>query len=232
MDTLVQLIFIIAIAKFSLKAALSGNLWFIVGYAAAAAAVALALYPLVIEQPLTIIQQMLGDKSMVEYMALLTTTEAIAGIFISVYLIDNYFKPRAKRTKRAFALKIVPGVLVFFAIGYFELLFFKYRAGSDFGITAMLYAAILFVSILAVSFMIKYALRSESLKLEVKVILNITILVVGLLISSNIADYNTSHAQMDIEWAALATLIAMAVCLVALGVWFQRINIKNIFKRR
>lgn len=233
METLVQLIFIIALAKYSLKAALSGNSLRVVGYAAAAAAsVALAIYPFVIEQPLTIIGLMLGSKEAVEAMALLTTAEAIAGIFISVYLIDNYFKPKAKRTKRAFTLKILPGLLVFFAIGYFELLFFKVRAGSHFSTTAILFAALLFVLILTLGFIIQYALKGESIKLEVKVILNLTILVIGLLISSSVADYNISHAQTTIEWAPLATLTTVTVCLMALGVWLQKTNIKNIFSKQ
>lgn len=232
METLVQLIFIIALAKYSLKAALSGNPWVVVGYAAVAACAALALYPLVIEQPLTIVSEMLGDKNAVGNIALLTTAEAITGIFISVYLIDNYFKPRAERTKRAFALKIMPGILVFGAIAYFELFFFKFRAGSDFMQTAALFAASLFVAITAASFAFRYALKAESLKLEVKVILNMAILVTGLLVSSSAADYNTSHAQAEIQWAALATLVAASACLVALGVWFQKTNIKNILKKR
>lgn len=225
METLVQLIFLIALAKFCLKAALSGSLWRIVGYAAAAATVALAIYPVVIEQPLTIVTQMLADKTAVANMALITTAEAIAGIFISIYLLDNYFKPKTKRSKSAFILKITPGVVVFGAIAYFELLFFKLRAGDDFLVTASLYAALLFAAILTIGLIAKYAIGSESLKLEVKVILNMAILVVGLLISSSVADYNISHAQATIEWGALGTLIVGAAALIAIGIWFQKINI-------
>lgn len=232
METLVQLIFVIALAKYCLKAALSGNPWLIVGYAVAAAVVAFALYPFVIEQSLTVVTDMLGDKQMVADVALLTTAEAITGIFMSVYLLDNYFKPKAKRTKLAFVLKIVPGLLALCAIGYFELLFFKFRAGSDFLITASLYAALLLVGVLAVAFLIRYAMQGESLKLEVTVILNMAILVVGLLISSSVADYNISHAQATIEWAALITLTLSSFCLVGLGVWFYKINFLKFFKKQ
>lgn len=230
METLVQLIFIIALAKYILTAAQSGSLWRLVGYAAVAAVVALALYPVVIEQPMTIIAELLTSRTAVSNIALLTTAEAIAGILVSVYLLDNYFKPKAKRTKMAYMLKILPGVLVFAAIAYFELLFFKIRVGGDFLVTAALYAALLFVVIFAIGTVAKYALTAESLRLEVKVILNMTILIVGLLVSSSVADYNISHAQTTIEWEALISLIIGSVALIALGILLP--NIKLIKKQR
>lgn len=229
METLVQLIFIIVLTKYILTAAQSGSLWRLVGYAAVAAVVALALYPVVIEQPMTIIAELLTSRTAVSNIALLTTAEAIAGILVSVYLLDNYFKPKAKRTKMAYMLKILPGVLVFAAIAYFELLFFKIRVGGDFLVTAALYAALLFVVIFAIGTVTKYALTAESLRLEVKVILNMTILIVGLLVSSSVADYNISHAQTTIEWEALISLIIGSVALIALGILLP--NIKLIKKQ-
>lgn len=225
METLVQLICIIALAKYVLTAAQSGTLWRLVGYAAGAAAVALALYPVVIEQPVTIIAAWLTSHTAVSNIALVTTAEAITGIFVSVYLLDNYFKPKAKRTKMAYMLKILPGVLVFAAIAYFELLFFKFRAGGDFLITAALYAALLFVGVFVIGFGVRQSLAAESLRLEVKVILNMTILIVGLLVSSSVADYNISHAQTTIEWEALIALTTGTLILIILGALLPKIKL-------
>ena len=213
METLVKLICIVALAKYLLTAVQSGSLWRLAGYAAIAAVVALALYPVVIEQPVTIIAEWLTSHTAVSNLALLTTTEAIAGIFVSVYLLDNYFKPKSQRTKKAILLKILPGILAFAAIGYFELLFFKVRAGGDFFITAVLYAVLLFVTGIG----LRKVLTAESLRLEVKVILNMTILIVGLLVSSSVADYNISHAQTIIEWEALIVLTVGTLILIILG---------------
>lgn len=229
METLVQLIFIIALVKYCLKAALSGSVWLIVGYAVAAAVVAMGLYPFVIEQSSTLLADMLTDKQTVADMALLTTAEAIAGIFLSLYLLDNYFMPKERRRRLAFVLKIAPGVLALCAIGYFELIFFKFRAGNDFLTTALLYAVLLMGGVLVVAFVIRYAMRGESLKLEVKVILNMAILVVGLLVSSSVADYNISHAQATIEWGALLVLVLGSLALVGLGAWFYK---KQLFIKK
>ena len=217
METLVKLICIVALAKYLLTAVQSGSLWRLAGYAAIAAVVALALYPVVIEQPVTIIAEWLTSHTAVSNLALLTTTEAIAGIFVSVYLLDNYFKPKSQRTKKAILLKILPGILAFAAIGYFELLFFKVRAGGDFFIMAVLYAVLLFVGVFVTGIGLRKVLTAESLRLEVKVILNMTILIVGLLVSSSVADYNISHAQTIIEWEALIVLTVGTLILIILG---------------
>lgn len=230
MEVYVQLIFILAMVKYSLKAALSNSLWILLGFAVGGAVAAYCIYPFVIAQPVTIITQMLGDQQVVQNMALLSTAEAIAGIFISVYLLDNYFMPKRKRTKRAFIIKIIPGVLAICSIAYFELLFFKWRAGYDFQETALFFSLLLFLLIAAVSLLIKYLLKWESLKLEVKLLLNLSILTLGLLVSSSVADYNISNAHATIEWGALIVMVCITLFFIAIGVWFNKIDIKKILK--
>lgn len=232
MEVFVQLICIVVLVRYSLKAASSGSLTGLSLYAAFAAALAMMIYPWVIRQPLTIVSNLLADREMVQNIALLTTAEAIAGIFIPVYLLDHYFKPKEKRSFTSRMLKTIPGVLVFFAIAYFELLFFKYRAGGDFLVTAFLYGAILFLFTGISGCIFRYVLQSESLKLEIKVFMSLTILVGGLLISSAVADYNVSHAQTEIEWIPLIVLLAGTVALILLGVWMYQTDFGKKLKRQ
>ena len=127
MELYIQIIFVLALAKFCLKAAMTGRFWTMACYAFFAALVSLALYPTVIEQPATVITNLLADRELVTDGAVLTTTEAILGIFVSVFLLSNYFKPKGQRRKSVFVLKVVPGILWIFAVAYFELLFFRQR---------------------------------------------------------------------------------------------------------
>ena len=48
MEHYIQVIFVLALAKYCLKAAMTGRLWVMAAYAAVAAVVALVLYPAVI----------------------------------------------------------------------------------------------------------------------------------------------------------------------------------------
>ena len=116
MELYIQIIFVLALAKFCLKAAMTGRFWTMACYAFFAALVSLALYPTVIEQPATVITNLLADRELVTDGAVLTTTEAILGIFVSVFLLSNYFKPKGQRRKSVFVLKVVPGILWIFAV--------------------------------------------------------------------------------------------------------------------
>lgn len=231
MEVIIQLIFILSIIKYCLNAALSNNLKVVIGQGVLLAIFAFALYPIVINQPLTIIKELLSSKEVVENIALLTTAESIIGILISIYLLDNYFRPKIKRTKWAKFVKIVTGVIVLCAVGYFQLLFFKWRVGGEFLTTSLLYSSALFIGIVATSLLLKYLLDSESLKLEVKLLLNLAIMVLGLLVCSSVADYNTSNATANINWQALITVILGSLILVLLGIWMQQINFYNRFKK-
>ena len=75
----------------------------------------------------------------------------------------------------------------------------------------------LFVGVFVTGIGLRKVLTAESLRLEVKVILNMTILIVGLLVSSSVADYNISHAQTIIEWEALIVLTVGTLILIILG---------------
>lgn len=227
METIIQLIFLISLLKYCLKAALSNNLWLIVGYGALLASLAFALYPVVITQPMTIIGDMLTSREVVGNMALLTTAESISGILISIYLLDNYFKPKSKRTKWAKLLKIVPGAIVLFGVGYFELLFFKWRVGGEFMETALLYSATLLVGVVSVALLLRWLLEGESLKLEVKLLSNLLILTLGLLVSSSVAEYSASNATAKIEWDALIAVLGCFATFALLGVWLHKTKFSN-----
>lgn len=230
METYVQLILILALVKYCLKAALTARFWTIALYGTVAAVFALAIYPIVIEQPVTIVSRLLTDKVLVADGAVITTIEAVAGIFISVFLLDNYFMRKENRKRSVFILKVIPGLLSIIAIAYFELMFFRWRVGADFTQTALLYCTIVFSSIVAVATALKHLLKGESLKLELKVGLNAGILIIGLLVHSSIADYNLSYAEVEVEWGALATLTGCVVVLFFAGIRFPAINIKSRYK--
>ena len=225
MELYIQIIFVLALAKFCLKAAMTGRFWTMACYAFFAALVSLALYPTVIEQPATVITNLLDG-------AVLTTTEAILGIFVSVFLLSNYFKPKGQRRKSVFVLKVVPGILWIFAVAYFELLFFRQRVGADFGATAAIYAGIVFAVVLLAAGFIHLFVRHESMKLELKIMLNMGILLIGLLVNASVADSTVVYATVsNVEWGALAALTAGTACFFLLGLLLSKINFKKLINR-
>ena len=226
MELYIQIIFVLALAKFCLKAAMTGRFWTMACYAFFAALVSLALYPTVIEQPATVITNLLADRELVTDGAVLTTTEAILGIFVSVFLLSNYFKPKGQRRKSVFVLKVVPGILWIFAVAYFELLFFRQRVGADFGATVAIYAGIVFAVVLLAAGFIHLFVRHESMKLELKILL------IGLLVNASAADSTVVYATVsNVEWGALAALTAGTACFFLLGLLLSKINFKKLINR-
>lgn len=232
MELYIQIIFILAIIKFCLKAAMTGRLWVILCYSFGASLISLSMYQIVIEQPTTIISELLANKKIVTDIAVLTSIESVMGIFISILLLDNYFMELPKRKMYMKILKVTPGLIFIFGIAYFQLQFFKIRVGADFLTTAILYSSIIFISITITALLLRNMVKAESLKLELKILLNIGILAIGLLINSTIADYNLSHSETVIEWKALVTMLLICSFMVLLGYLFTKIKLKNIFKTK
>ena len=232
METLVQLIFCLAILKYTLKAALAGRFLTIFFYAFAAAIWAVLWFPIVINQPVTIAAEFLGDKMVVTNAALLTTLEAIIGLMLSVRLLDNYFSPKVKRKKYLFLLKVTPGILFLLAIPYFELLFFKWRVAGSFWVTAVLFAGLTLGVLMSLAYGIKLVVLGESLKLEMKLLFNLIILFIGLLINASLVDYNVSTVNNVVEWRAMGVLFVFFVVLFGIGFMCSKINYKQYFKRK
>jgi len=231
MEQLIQVIFIIAICKYCLKAALGGSFKHICLYGFIATVFAISIYPFVISQSMNVIQTFLTNKKLVSDAAVITSFEAIAGIFISLSLLDNYFKPKNKRSNFIRIIKIIPGFICFIGIGYFELHFFKLLVGFSFEFISLFYGLLVFIGVISISYLLKYLLLGESDKLEFKIILNILILVFGLLVYSSIADYNLSNAQTVIEWKALGCLSLIIIACVAIGFFLSKINYKHLIQK-
>lgn len=234
METFVNAILLTAMLKYCLKAAHNGSLTAIFIYSGALALAALAIFPAVVNSPADTVQRLLSDQRATGNWAVLVTAEAAAGILISVKLLDNYFRPSARRSTLLRILKVTPGILCLAGAWYYELEFFRMRAGAGFLQTALIYAALLFVVLSLLSLCFRFLLKGESTKLEMKMLLNLGILAGGLLVNSATAGYNTSHAVADTDWVALGAITAIALTLAGAGMLLHRYTpeIKRIVKIR
>lgn len=227
MEILIQIILVLALMKYALKAAMTRHLWSILCYAGVAAIVAIISYPMVIKQPVNIITLLLKHKDWVTDGAVLTTLEAIAGIFASIFLLNDYLQPQKHHRIWSILLRIIPGYLAFFAILFFELLFFRLQISDSFLTTALLYAALLFVGITTLGCVIRYIIRNYSMRLELKVLLNLEILVIGLMVHCSIADYRNSQAIINIDWLAMTGFLCVALLGIGLGYLLRNFSLKS-----
>ena len=294
MEQFLQFIFILAIAKYCIDAALTRRVAAMAAYAAVLAAVAFALWPTVIGWRGDMIADLLSDGPLVADGALVITLEAVAGIFISILMLDSLFDkpgaieptgpakakehppeinvaddpdavvstqsaetkgslpkadlsdgsdvteppvsagtgenrpilstPEEGRRKALFVLKVLPGVICFFAVVYFELLFFRSFVGIDFLALALSYAAIVAAGIFLLSAVLGRLMPGESTKLEAKIVLDMAILLVGLLVNASIASYNISSSHTEISPAPMILFVAVTTLLAALGLLSYKVS--------
>lgn len=218
MEQYLQLIFLLAFVKFGLKSSLVRKAWMIPVYGIVAGVFAWAVHPFVIGLRGDSFTAILADRGMVSDCALLITVESVLGIMASVLLLDNYFAPREKRKRSLFVLKVIPGVLFFVGVVYFELLFFKLFVGMPFGCVAALYGGTVFAAVTAAGFGMRWLLPGESMKLDAKILLDLAILGVAIFVNAAISDYSVSHSVGGVEW--LPTVVAAAVLAVGAAAGF------------
>lgn len=234
MENYLQFIFLLAITKYSLKASMNTRWWVTLLYPLAAAVLAYLIYPWMIQQRGDSFTAILADKGLVADCAVLITIEAILGILSSVYILDNYFQPKEKRKRSIFVLKVVPGLLVFIGIAYFELAFFKQFVGVPFGKVALLYSGVIFASVTALSFLLKWLMHGESLKLEAKITLNLLILVIALFVHASLTQYSVSNSQTDVGLVPTLVAVAFFILMCGIGLWSytKRDRLKAIFSKK
>ena len=234
MELYLQLIFLLAFVKYALKAAMNTKVWILLLYPLAAAVFAYLIYPWMIQQRGDSFTAILADKGLVADCAVLITIEAVLGIISSIYILDNYFAPKTERKRSIFVVKVVPGILFFIGVAYFELSFFKQFVGVPFGQTALMYSGVVFVCVTAMAFILRYLMRGESLKLEAKITLNLFILGIALFVNATLSAYNTSNSQSEVEWLPSVAAILIFGLLAGAGLWFynHQDKVKALFKRK
>ncbi len=225
MELLIQIIFILTILKFSLKAAIHDKYWIIALYALGAAVLAMALYPLVVEMPANAASQLLKDRNLVTDMAVIITAETLLEITIAIIMLKG-----EKRGKTVSILKYIPGVMIFATVAYFELMFFRWRVGADFTQSAILYSTLTFAAILALCLMLRFVAPSSEMRLELKMLFNFSIFAIAMLVNSMVAEYNLSNNQSVIEWQATIAILLIGAVITTIG-FLTNEKIKQLFNR-
>lgn len=209
MELLIQIILLSALMKYCLKAAGNASLKAMGGYVLFVLLWPFALYPIMINLPVNIVSELLKERSVVSDCAVVVTVESVAGILLSLKLLENYFRPKMLRSRLLATVKVMPGVLSLAAMAYFELLFFRIRAGSPFLSTVALYSGLLAAAVFVASYLLKLLLPGESVKLELKMLLNLFILAVALSVNSAVSGYPSSNASASVDYGAFAAIASV-----------------------
>ncbi len=215
METLTQIIFVLAIVQYSLQAALSGRLLKRSAYALAASLWAMGIYPWIIRLPMTYLGAHLSMPQWVGDAVLLVTVEAIAAILLQLGASGD--KPTKARRVCRF-LNAVPGPVFFCAVAYFESRYFGLRAGGrSFMLTAVEFSLLTGGVVLVLGRLLQMAMRENVYKRELRILLYLFMLGAGLLAYAALFPMPVSAPRAPMAWDALAALCLGAGLLFVAG---------------
>lgn len=226
MELLFQGILILVIFKFCIKAAFFYNKKGTLAYALFAGLIAIAFYPVIIETNTNIFSKLIVNKTAVSNIAVLITIEAISGMLISIGMLHNLFE--AKKQVWIKILKLTPGILILGAIYYIELVAFKTLPGLDFFWVAVITSIVIIIGVLIVSSGIFFFMPGNTMRYELKFIINIILLILAITMNAALSDYNRSSYNANVEFNKLFVFIGILTIGFLLG-WGLYKN-KHYFK--
>ncbi len=225
MESLLQIIVLLAFVRFACRATFFRSLKGIGVFALLVAIVSFICYPIVIEQSGDFYTTLLKDATLVGNVAVLITLEAIAGMLLSIGLLNTLF--RGKKKSRLTWLRFLPEVLIIGAILYAEQQMFYAFPGLDFKLTAAITAGVFALGVAGLAFLIQWALPENSGRYELNFLINVFLLCVAILLNAGLSSYNTGSYQSDVQWLSMVVFLGVIGGLVALGFGLYQLKLKN-----
>jgi hypothetical protein len=127
MDIVVQLILISGVLKYACKATFFKAYRGIIIYSLLGGMIALAAYPFIVKTDTDVFTRLLSNRTVVSYIAVILTIEAIGGMLISIAMLSYLFEK--KRRKWIQVLKLMPGELIAGLFLYAELSLCRFMVG-------------------------------------------------------------------------------------------------------
>lgn len=225
MESLLQIVVLLAFVRFSCRATFFRSIWGIIAFAITVAVISFLCYPIVIEQSGDFYSTLLADATLVGNVAVLITLESIAGMLLSIGLLQTLFQN--KRKTQLQKLRFLPEILIIGAVLYAEQQMFYLFPGYDFKITAIL-TAFAFAGIVGgFAFLMRWALPEQGSRYELNFLINLLLLVVAILLNAGLSSYNTGNYQSNVEWQSAVVFLAVIAILFALGFGLYRLKLKN-----
>ncbi len=225
MESLLQIIVLLAFVRFACRATFFRSLKGIGVFALLVAVVSFICYPIVIEQSGDFYTTLLRDATLVGNVAVLITLEAIAGMLLSIGLLNTLF--RGKKKSRLTLLRYLPEMLIIGAILYAEQQMFYAFPGFSFRLTATITAVIFALAIGGLAFLMGWALPENSGRYELNFLINVFLLCVAILLNAGLSSYNTGSYQSDVQWLSMTIFFGIIGLLVALGFGLYQLKLKN-----
>lgn len=230
MESLLQIVVLLAFVRFACRATFFRSVWGIVAFALLVALLSFLSYPIVIEQSGDFYATLLRDATLVGNVAVLITLEAVVGMLFSIGLLRTLFKE--DRKTRLSNLKYLPEILIAGAVLYAQQQVFYQFPGYDFRITAICTAFAFAILLGCVALLMRWALPEQSNRYELNFLINLFLLVVGILLNAGLSNYNTGNYTSNIGWKSAIVFLLIIAMFFLLGLVLYRVKLNLKKKNR
>lgn len=226
METLIIILFVLAIASCSLQFTLFPIRRIMWGCLAGIAIYVYLMYSRAIEQSYSVFKEILSDSSLLTDFAVVQVIEAIGGLLISIFLIRFHYNEPVKIYFRFFVY--LPGIIVFPSIFYAESYLFLQVTGINFQVLAIILAIVFPLFLLVGKWLIINLIPEFDLRLELKFGIHIIQLVCAVILSVFLFRLPVNTAALSVSANQLITLLATVLLFTALGMLWYNFRMKRL----
>jgi len=226
MQTIIIILFSLALVSFSIQLQLLKNRWVLGTWLLIVAIGVYLMHHMAIEQSYKTFRATLTNSSLMMDFTVLLVLEALAGLFISIYLIRSHYNEPVKAIFK-YAIYL-PGITIFPALFYFESMVFLQIHGIDFELMAIVLSILAIALISLIKYGFKVLVPEFDLQLEIKFIVHLLQLVGGIFLS--VVMLRLPVGQMPssgVPISALLTMLLIVLTGAAVGMLWYRIKLKR-----
>ncbi|WP_430817814.1 hypothetical protein [Carboxylicivirga sp. RSCT41] len=225
MQTLVIILFILAIVSFAIQLQLLRKPWVLWSWLLVVGLFVFFMHNMAIEQSYKVFRATLSDSDTMMDFTVLQVIEALGGLLLSIYMIRDHYKEPVKKFFRY--VVYAPGIIVFPALFYFESMLFLQVHGVDFKLLAIVVAILLMLIIYLVGFGFKALIPEFDLQLEMKFIVHLLQLTGGIILSVVMLRIPVNSAVQELSLLPMLVLLSFVFSGVIAGAAWYNFRIKR-----
>lgn len=230
MQTLVVILFVLAIASFAIQLQLFRKPWLLWSWLVAVTLFIYLMHHWAIEQSYKSFRATLSNAGLMTDFTVLQIIEALSGLLISIFMIRWHYNEPVKKFLR-YAIYL-PGIIIFPALFYLESLVFLQLHSIDFQLLAgiIAFAAVVLIYLLGWGF--RMLIPEFDLQLEMKFILHLLQLIGGIILSVIMLRLPVNQApDSSLAYDGLLIIVVTVVTGIIAGTFWYRIRLKRIQKQ-
>ncbi|MFA8299019.1 MAG: hypothetical protein ACEPOV_02535 [Hyphomicrobiales bacterium] len=186
-------------------------------------------YPYAIIQNKVSLGNLFTDAVWINNLSIIYTIESLLAAFMSLSLTKEAFGTKMKRWIKV--ISYLPGLMIFGALFYFEIIFFFNFHSFEFSTLAILFSVAVAIFLIVGSLGVRYLIPEKDLRLEIRFILGLGGLMLSVILNSGMKGAGNVEFPFYYEWQALMVFLSIIIGGSILGFVYYHLRLKKRLQR-